>query len=89
MIQYGGRALMFGEPITGSVAISCLMNMTLQSFFLWICHVCVSKCGMIFVESEILRTGNEQLLNDLEEGVVIVHPDTLEIVFINTTAKAI
>ena len=80
---------MFGEPITGSVLVQCLMNMAWQSFNLWVCHVCITKVGMIFVEAEILRTGNEQLLNNLEEGVVIQDPDIREIVFINTAAKNI
>ena len=42
---------------------------------------------MIFVESEILRNGNDQLLNSLEEGVVIQRKDTKEIVFLNSAAK--
>ena len=35
-------------------------------------HVIITKVGMIYVEAEILRTGNEELLNSLEEGVVIL-----------------
>ena len=63
--------------------------MVWQSFNLWVCHICITKVGMIFVEAEILREGNEQLLNDLEEGVVIQHLDTHEILFVNKAAKKI
>ena len=31
--------------------------------------------------------GNEELLNNLEEGVIIQHQDTNEIVFLNTAAQ--
>ena len=36
---------------------------------------------MIAVEAEILRSGNEQLLNNLEEGVIIQREEGPEIVF--------
>ena len=83
VIQYGGRALMFGEPFTGEVIFQCVINMGLQAFFVWICHICIVKVGMIFVEAEILRTGNEQLLDDLEEGVIIQKDETNETLFMN------
>ena len=47
------------------------ISMAWHSFNLWICHICITKVGMIFVEAEILRQGNEELLNNLEEGVII------------------
>ena len=52
-----------------------------------IIHVIITKVGMIFVESEILRNGNDQLLNALEEGVVIQRKYSKEIVFLNTASK--
>ena len=42
---------------------------------------------MIYVEAEILRTGNKQLLDNLEEGVIIQEKDTHEIIFMNRSAK--
>ena len=42
---------------------------------------------MIYVEAEILRTGNEELLNNLEEGVVILDNENEEILFVNSAAK--
>ena len=74
---------MFGEPFTGDVIFQCVINVGLQAFFVWICHICIVKVGMIFVEAEILRTGNEQLLDDLEEGVIIQKDETNEILFMN------
>ena len=36
----------------------------------------MTKVGMIYCEAEILRTGNEELLNNLEEGVVILENES-------------
>ena len=39
-------------------------------------HLIITKVGMIYVEAEILRTGNEELLNNLEEGVIILENES-------------
>ena len=46
-------------------------DMIVQAVLIWICHLFITKAGMIFVEVEVLRDGNEQLLNNLEEGLII------------------
>ena len=56
---------------------------------LWICHLVISKVGLIFIDAEILRAGNEQLLDELEEGVIILQAETKEIVFHNNAANQI
>ena len=42
---------------------------------------------MIFVESEIVRIGNDQILNNLKEGVVILDKTSENVLFVNTAAK--
>lgn len=34
-------------------------------------YLVVTKVGMYFMECDILRQGNENLLNNLDEGVII------------------
>jgi hypothetical protein len=46
---------------------------------LLIIHIIVTKVGMIYIEAEVLREGNEQTLNNLEEGVIIVDEKDLQI----------
>ena len=60
-----------------------------QAFTLWIGHLIIVKVGMIFIHAEILRAGNEQLLNELEEGVIILDTETKEVVFCNKAANRI
>jgi len=39
------------------------------------------------VNTEILRQGNEQLLNNLKEGVVIIEEESGIVSFVNNAAK--
>ena len=55
-----------------------LVNMMCLIMFLMIGHLVITKVGFIYVESEILREGNEQLLNNLEEGVMIIEEQSLK-----------
>ena len=50
-------------------------------------HIGCSYVGKLFVEVGILRTGNEALLNNLSEGLVIVDQEDKSILFANDRAK--
>ena len=41
----------------------------------------------MFADAEILRNGNEQLLDDLEEGLIILEEDNLTELYHNEAAK--
>ena len=57
--------------------------------FIIICHIVSTKIGFTYVDLEILREGNEQLLDNLEEGVMILEENTLNLFFMNEAAKTI
>ena len=59
----------------------CITNMVMTAFLCWVIHIAITNCGMIAVEADILRSGNEQLLNNLEEGVIIQSEEGPEILF--------
>jgi hypothetical protein len=42
---------------------------------------------MIFIEAEVLREGNDQTLNNLDEGVVILNREDLSTCLINQAAS--
>ena len=65
------------------------MNICWQALNLWICHLTITKVGMIFIDAEILRAGNEKVLNELEEGVIILQAESKETVFCNDAANRI
>ena len=71
-----GRAIFYNEPIGGTEIFAMLSNMVLLSLNLFVIHLVTTKVGLIYIEAEILRTGNEELLNNLEEGVVILENES-------------
>ena len=42
---------------------------------------------MIFVESETVRIGNDEILNNLKEGVVILEDKSNQVLFANMAAE--
>ena len=52
--------------------------MLYMAFNLLTIHLIITKWGLIYVESEIVREGNTMLLNDLAEGVIILEEESLE-----------
>lgn len=66
-------------------AIFYMLNILLAFTFM---HIIVTKVGMIFVEAEVLREGNEKLLDNLDEGVIITDETSQVVLFQNKTARA-
>ena len=50
------------------IFVNVIMNFCAQV----VMHVIMTAAGMLFVDAEVLRLGNDGLLNDLDEGVIIV-----------------
>ena len=48
--------------------------------------IIIRKIGQLHVSAEI-RAGSEQVLNDLDQGVVILSKDTKTVIFANEAAK--
>ena len=49
-------------------------------------HWIVTKIGFLFIESEVLRKGNEQLLDGFDEGVIVLEEKSNNILFYNAAA---
>ena len=53
-------------------------------------HIIVTSAGYLFVEAEILRQGNQGLLDGLEEGLIILENDKdkqYSTLFLNESVK--
>jgi RsiW-degrading membrane proteinase PrsW (M82 family) len=75
---YIKRAVFHQEP-AAELASSCVLTMLWLSMNLMIIHLVISKVGMIYTDAEVLREGNDQTLNNLEEGVIILDEKDLQI----------
>ena len=78
VIQLAGRTVFYNEPLNGEAITNTLITMLYMAFNLLTIHLIITKWGLIYVESEIVREGNTMLLNDLAEGVIILEQESLE-----------
>ena len=80
-------AVVYEETITAGTVGMTIAAMVWQFGNLFLCHLIINSVGMLFVEADILRSGNEHLLNNLKEGVIIMDQETGMVKFANTAAK--
>ena len=64
-------------------------NMFYVSLVVLTSHLIMTSAGLLFVEAEILRCGNENILDSLQEGVIILSEDTNEMHYLNRAARNI
>ena len=60
-----------------------------QTFNILSMMIILRKVGMIYIDAEVLREGNDATLNNLEEGVIILKTDDLQIQFQNKAAEKV
>ena len=79
------RALLYDEDVGGLVIgyFATMVNLTLSLIYI---HLLLTKIGMIYIDAEVLREGNDSTLNNLEEGVVILKEEDLQVQFQNQAA---
>lgn len=77
------RFLYFDEPFGVSRLLLNNIALVLNCIII---HGLTNKLGFLVIEIDVLREGNDQLLNNLEEGVIIVEENCSEVCFINSAA---
>ena len=76
------RALLFDEEV-GGLVIGYVLTVVSLTANLIFAHLILTKIGMIYIDAEVLREGNDSTLNNLEEGVVILKEEDLQVQFQN------
>ena len=69
------------------MVISCILAIIMQMIWVVSIHLITTKAGMINSEAEVLREGNEQILDNLDEGVVILNEKLNKIRYYNKAAS--
>lgn len=87
LVQLMTNTFVYDKNMTGSLIWHCIAATGWQFFSLLMCHMVINAVGLIFVEADILRSGNEQLLNNLKEGVIIMDQESGFVHFVNKAAK--
>ena len=75
---YAKRAIFYEEPIV-DLAINCFGTTVWLAMTLAFYHLVITKVGMVYIDAEVLREGNTETLDNLEEGVIILDEVDLEI----------
>lgn len=87
LAQIPATKFLYDKEITtlvlGTVVTSCFW----QFICLFLVHITMTQVGLKFVESETLRVGNEGILNNLNEGVVILQDKSYKVLFANKAAE--
>ena len=82
------RALLYQEPV-GRLAFAYFFTLIWQTAYLLCLVMYIRKIGMIYIDAEVLREGNDATLNNLEEGVIILKTEDLKIQFQNKAADKV
>ena len=79
-------AVVYEIPVDGSYIQNSLFHLTYNALSAFGIFIIVRKIGQLHVSAEI-RKGSEQVLNDLDQGVVILSKDSKNVLFANEAAK--
>ena len=69
------------------MVISCVIAIIWQLTWIIMIHLVINKVGMVYTEAEVLRQGNDQTLDNLDEGVVILDEKEMKIRYYNKAAS--
>ena len=69
--MYVGRVFYHEDPLN-EVAFNAILMVPWPTLNIFLIHWVITKFGFLFIDAEMLRLGNDQLFDNLEEGVVIL-----------------
>ena len=69
--MYVGRVYYHEDPLD-EVAFNAILMIPWHTLNMFIIHWIITKIGFLFIDAEMLRLGNDALLDNLEEGVIIL-----------------
>ena len=81
------KGYLYSNQMSNIVSYEVILNVLTNFLTQTIIHIIINAAGMLFVEAELLRVGNETLLNDLDEGVIIIDEGTGKVSFLNSAAE--
>lgn len=68
VLIYVSRDIFHDEPV---IVFDCIAGLLQWVAYAVIVHATVTKVGMIYVEADFIKAGHEDVLNNLEEGLII------------------
>ena len=68
---YANRVNLYADPLS-VVKVNAMLMMSWHILNMLFIHWIITKVGFLFIDAEVLRRDNEELLDGLEEGVIIL-----------------
>ena len=83
--MYSNRVYLQGDLSTDALtnALCMLPWHIINIFFI---HWIVTKTGFLYIDAEVHHHGNEHILDNLEEGIVILEQDSKAVMYYNVAA---
>ena len=83
--MYSNRVYLQGDLSTDALtnALCMLPWHIINIFFI---HWIVTKTGFLYIDAGVLHHGNEHILDNLEEGIVILEQDSKAVMYYNVAA---
>ena len=79
--------LIYAEEITKEVIQYSIQIIVVAILYHTIMHLLISWIGEVYVKSEVSRVNNELILDNLDDGLIIIEEESGELVFANKQAK--
>ena len=76
------RIVFYGDN-AALLSVQLLVYMMWHAMNMLFIHIIITKVGMLYADTEVLRSGNDQLLDDLEEGIVLFDGKEKDIIYHN------
>ena len=87
LLPYSAARYIYYEDSIAMLANMLVFNIVFHAMNMLFIHLIITKVGMLYAETEVLRSGNDALLENLEEGVVIFDEKVKEIIYNNLTSS--
>ena len=79
ILAYFVTRQIFHEESMSDNSIILVQNLVQWVLFTIVPHAIITKIGLIYVASDFVREGQEDLLNNLEEGLIIFDQNSKEV----------
>ena len=87
LLPYSAARYYYYDDSATLLAIMMVFHIIFHAMNLLFIHLIITKVGMLYAETEVLRSGNDALLENLVEGVVIFDENDKEIIYNNLNSS--
>ena len=83
LVPFALARIEFYHESVALLSVQLVVYMIWHAMNLLFIHIIITKVGMLYADTEVLRSGNNQLLDDLDEGIVLFDEKEKGIIYHN------